>query len=72
MGEEIPQGGGPAGCLRGCSRAGMTYSWEDGYLDVVNPDVSLLMSDCPAELSMQVSSHFDRILFFETECNERS
>ncbi|KAG0618641.1 hypothetical protein M758_4G080800 [Ceratodon purpureus] len=31
----------------------MAYSWDDEHLDVVNPDFSLLMSDCPAELSLQ-------------------
>jgi len=33
----------------------MTQSWEDSHFDVTNPDLGLLMPDCPAELSIQVS-----------------
>lgn len=46
----------------------MTNSWDDSHFDVTNPDLGLLMSDCPAELSIQVSPSSLRYHFrFETE-----
>lgn len=44
----------------------MTHTWDGGHFDVINPDLGLLMPDCPAELSIQVCP---RSLFISKQNN---